>query len=100
LSTAQLIWPVSRKFPELNHFEQTGHSVRALLLRNFRHLEKGIFDVLCRRQHRKQIEGLEDESDITGTQVGELIRGLAGDIIPRHRDAPAVWHVNQADQVE
>ena len=56
-------------------------------------------DVLGRRQHRQQVEGLEDEPEAVAPQPGQLLVGQGGEVDVAHQDAPARQRVEPGHAV-
>ena len=62
--------------------------------------DKRVFDVLECREHRDQIERLEDETDVLAAEVGEFVVGQAVDVGAGNRDLALVGPVQATQQVE
>src|SRR5699024_11205252 len=57
-------------------------------------------DVLLGRQHRQQVEGLEDEADLLPPQLGERIVAEGGDLGAVQQDRTGVDHVEPGEDVQ
>jgi hypothetical protein len=81
LATRKFVGPVVHLLTEPDHVKKIPDPPGTLFLAHFGQLEQRVLDILVRRENRQQIEGLEDESDGTGTQPGQFVRRLAGHIL-------------------
>jgi hypothetical protein len=63
-------------------------------------MQQRIFHVFGGRQHRQQVEGLEDETDGARAQLGELIGRAPADILIVDVDLAAARSVDAANQVQ
>ena len=100
LATTQLVRAVFRELRQIHHVQHLLHALAPLLAADLGHLQQRVLDVLLGAQHRKKIEGLEDEADGTGTQARQLVGRLAADIVAGDRHASAGGGVDAADDVQ
>src|SRR5688572_17451724 len=62
--------------------------------------KQGVFDVLGSRQHREQIERLENEANRACTEVRKLVRRLAAHVLLIDEQLSAARRVDASDQIE
>jgi len=76
------------------------HSRAPLLRADFRELQKWVFDVFQRRQHRQQIERLEYKADGPRPEVRKLIGRAPRDVLLVDEDLAPGGGIDAPDQVE
>ena len=62
-------------------------------------IESGSEDVLLRREHRQQVELLEDEADVPAAQLGQVLVGHLGDVLAADLHAAVGRAVEPGEQV-
>ncbi len=99
LAATELIGAVSRVVLDADQFQVSEHALAALILVE-PEVQQRILDVLRGRQHRHQIEGLEDEANLPGAQIGQLVGRLTAHVLVVHVDLSGRRIVYAPDQVE
>ena len=84
---------------QADQLQRRGRVLHPLLLLQMRQ-RQGQLHVLHRRQHRNQIEGLENESDILVAPVRDLAVAELAQIVPEHADLAAGRGIHRRDQVQ
>ncbi len=99
LSARQLAWTPAPLVREADARQQFVHA-RAPLGLSDRRQEKGIFDVLARRQDRDQIEALEHEAQTIAAYCRQSSRRHMGHAQLAEPDLARVGPVETTDQVQ
>lgn len=100
LPATQLIWTIVGVFAQADDIEEVVHPAFAIGCRNILPVEQGVLDIFSGGKYRQKIESLEDETNGTGTQIGQFVGGLLGDFFFVDVNTAAGWLVNAANQVE
>src|SRR5204862_43047 len=99
LAAGELIRTLARVIGEADELEPALDALATLAARRPAQQQR-ILDVLPRREHRNQIEGLEDEAEDVATRGGEPVQRQRGDVGAVDDDPSAIRLVDAADEVE